>query len=278
MPLRAHLSEFRSRLIKAMLAIVVGAVVGWFLSKGLIDALLQPLKDAALEKGARVAANFTTLSGAFSQKVRISLYTGVVLASPVWLYQLWAFIVPGLTGKEKRYSLGFVAAAVPLFAGGFALAWNVVPGAVLFFTEFVPSDANNFVDAEGYLTFVTRMMLTFGLAFVAPLLLVALNLAHLVQAATLAKGWRIAVFIAFLFAALASPTGDAATMLALAVPMCVLYVLAVAVSWLVDRRRAKRAALDPVAGLDDDQASPIQEQAGPIDEAAGPIDRPNDLS
>ena len=101
MPLREHLSEFRSRLIKAGLAVLAGAVVGWFLSTPLINELLAPLSAAAQSHGAQIKANFPSLSGAFSQKVRISLYTGVVFAAPVWLYQLWAFIVPGLTRREK---------------------------------------------------------------------------------------------------------------------------------------------------------------------------------
>jgi sec-independent protein translocase protein TatC len=271
MPLREHLSEFRRRLIKAGLAILAGMIVGWFLSHDLIAALLAPLKAAAAAQGARIGPNFSSLTGAFSQKVRISLYTGVVLASPIWLYQLWAFIVPGLTRREKRYAMGFVAAAVPLFSAGIALAWVVVPNAVLFFAEFIPSDASALVDADGYLTFVTRVMLTFGVAFVVPLLLVALNLAHLVTGRTLVSGWRIAVFLTFLFAAMASPTPDATSMLALALPMVGLYMSAVGIALLVDRRRAKRAAADPIAGLEDDQASPLDDQASPLDDQASPL-------
>lgn len=262
MPLREHLAEFRSRLIRSALAIVAGAVVGWFIAEPLLAELMAPLAQAAKEQGHAVGANFLSITGAFSQKVRIALYTGVVISSPVWLYQLWAFIVPGLTRREKRYSIGFVAAAVPLFGAGVALAWYVVPNAVLFFADFVPEQASALVDAEGYLTFVTRIMLTFGIAFVVPLLLVALNMAGLVSAVTLAKGWRIAVFLTFLFAGMASPTPDATSMLALALPMCALYAMAVGIAWLVDRRRAKR---DAYAGLDDEEASSIDGVA-PIDD------------
>jgi sec-independent protein translocase protein TatC len=257
MPLREHLVEFRQRLLKAGLAIAVGGVVGWFLAKPILNALLEPLREAAREHDVPISANFSALTSAFSQRIRIALYTGVVLASPVWLYQLWAFIVPGLTRREKRYAFGFVAVAFPLFLGGIALAWYVLPNAVKFLTGFVPQGGTGFVDADGYLTFVTRLMLAFGIAMVIPLLLVALNMAGLVRASTLLRGWRIAVFLTFLFAAMASPTPDATSMLALAFPMVGLYMAAVGVAWLVDRRRARRLAADPIASLPDDEASPL---------------------
>ena len=257
MPLREHLHEFRQRLIKCAVAIAIGGVIGWFVAKPVLNALLEPLREAAKEHNKDIAANFSALTSAFSQRIRIAIYIGVVLASPVWIYQLWAFIVPGLTRREKRYAVGFVAVAVPLFLAGIGLAWFVLPNAVKFLTGFLVPGSTAFIDADSYLTFVTRLMLAFGIAMIIPLLLVALNMAGLVRARTLLRGWRIAVFLTFLFAAIASPTPDATSMLALAFPMVGLYMAAVGVAMMVDRRRARRLAADPIASLADDEASPL---------------------
>jgi len=264
MPLREHLAELRSRLVKSALAIAAGAVVGWFVYKPLLRTLMEPLREIAAERGRLITINFPDVTASFNLQLKLSIYLGVVLASPVWLYQLWAFVVPGLTRREKRYAIGFVGVAVPLFLAGMALAWEVLPNAVRFLTGFTPQGATNLITADGYLTFVTRMMFAFGVALVIPLFLVALNMAGLVSARTLRRGWRPAVFLSFLFAALASPTPDAGTMLALAFPIVALYMGAVGVAWIIDRRRARRRAADPVSGLSDDQAAPLEE-VQPVD-------------
>lgn len=257
MPLREHLAELRSRILKSGLAILLGAVVGWYVYDWLFVALQQPLKDVAQATGIEANINFGNVMAPFNLKLRLSTYLGIVIASPVWLYQIWAFIVPGLTKHEKRYSMAFVAAGVPLFLGGIALAWLVLPNAVSFFGEFAPEGTSLFTNAEEYFTFVTRLMLTFAIAMVIPLFLVALNMAGVVSHVTLAKGWRVAVFLIFLFAAIASPTPDAGTLFFLAMPMVGLYMAAVGIAWLVDRRRARKAAADPLASLSDDEASPL---------------------
>ncbi len=257
MPLREHLRELRSRLIRAVLAISAGGVGGWFLYQPLIASLQRPLTQISAQRHALVTLNFAGISDPFNLRLKLAVYLGVVVASPVWLYQLWAFIVPGLTRREKRYALGFVAAAVPLFSAGIALAWMVLPNAIRFFSDLVPSKSTQIIDAETYLTFVTRLMLAFGVAFVVPLMLVALNLVGVVSARALGKAWRVATFLCFLFAAIASPTPDAGTMIVLALPMVALYMGAVGIAWSVDRRRARREAADPLAGLSDDEASPL---------------------
>jgi sec-independent protein translocase protein TatC len=257
MPLREHLLELRNRLFKAGIAIVVGAVAGWFLYPPVFDALMRPLYEIAREHPDRfVKVNFGQVASPFNLRLRLSFYLGFLVSSPVWLYQLWAFIVPGLTRREKRYSMSFVAAAVPLLFGGIALAWLVLPNAVKFLTEFTPQGASNIIIADDYLTFVLRIMLAFGFAFVTPLLLVALNMAGVVSAVALAKAWRVAVFLCFLFAAVASPTPDAGSMLALAFPMVALYMIAVGVAWFTDRRRGRRRA-EAFDDLADDEASPL---------------------
>ncbi len=269
MSLREHLRELRQRLLKAALAVALGAVAGWFLYDPLINALQQPLVHIRDSTDRLALLNFSQVASSFNLKLKLSIYIGVVVASPVWLYQLWAFIVPGLTGKEKRYAVGFVGTAVPLFLAGIYMAWRVLPNAVLFLTAFTPAGSGNVIDADEYLTFCVRVLLAFGIAFVLPLLLVALNLAGLVSARQLAKGWRVAVFLTFLFAAVASPTPDAGSMLALAFPMVALYMAAVGVAWFVDRRRAKRRAADPVFGLDDDEAAPLDVDDQPLTSPSG---------
>jgi sec-independent protein translocase protein TatC len=252
MPLRAHLSELRNRLVKAGIAIILGAVVGWFLYDFLYEALQHPLDVAAAETGTDVKPNFTDPTGAFNLQLKLAMYTGIVVASPVWLYQLWAFILPGLTKKERNYALGFSFAAVVLFLGGLGLAWMVLPNAMVFFAGFVPEGSVSYNTVDAYFSFVTRLLLSFGAAFVVPLVLVGMNMMGMVSAVALAKGWRIAVFTCFLFAAMASPTAEVSMMFLLALPMIALYLVALGVAWFVDRRRARR-----VDNLDEDEASDI---------------------
>lgn len=270
MPLRQHFAELRSRVLKAGAAILIGTVVGWYQYQFLFKALQSPMEVARREHGVNIALNFTDILSPFNLQLKLSVYTGIVLASPVWLYQLWAFIIPGLTRREKRYSFAFVAAAVPLFAAGLGLAWLALPNAVSFFADFVPEDATAFTSTDQYFSFVTRLMLSFGIAFVLPLILVALNLAGLMSALAMAKAWRIVVFITFIFAAVASPTPDVSMMFLLALPMIVLYLIAVGIAWLVDKRRARRSLFRDVA---DDEATEIDdpdavEPAGQEDDVA----------
>ena len=242
MPLREHLRELRNRLFKAGIALVLGGIAGWFLYDPVYEALQKPIVDAA---HARVRPGHAQPRGRrdlVQPQAADGLLHRLVISSPVWLYQLWAFIMPGLTRREKRYAMGFVAAAVPLFLAGIGLAWRVLPNAVHFLLGFTPDGTANIINASDYFTFVLRIMLAFGVALVIPLLLVALNFAGVVSAVAMPKAWRITVFFTFLFAAVATPTPDAGSMLALAFPMVGLYMIAVGIAWLHDRRKARRAA------------------------------------
>lgn len=247
MPLREHLVELRKRLFLAAAGIAVGAVAGWFLYEPVFELLQQPLLDAAAERGGNVSVNFAGLATAFDMQLKVSLFLGALVSSPWWLFQLWAFITPGLTSKERRSAFGFLAAAVPLFLAGSALAAYVMPTAVRVLTDFTPRGASNFIDAQTYLSFVMRFVLAFGLAFVLPVIMVCINLVGLVPARTWAKGWRWAVLLAFVFAAIMTPTPDAITMIVMALPICGLYFAALGICVLHDRRVAKRTAADTVA-------------------------------
>lgn len=236
MPLRAHLVELRHRLFLAVLGIMVGAVAGWFLYTPVFQALQRPILDVAKSRHALITLNFPGLAASFDMQIKVSFFLGVLISSPWWIYQLWAFITPGLTGKERRYAIGFVGAAVPLFLVGAYLAWWALPNAVRLLTGFTPAGAANFIDAQVYLGFVMRLMLAFGLAFLLPVIMVALNFAGIGTAAMWRRSWRWAVMLAFIFAAVMTPTPDAVTMLMVALPICGLYFLALGICVLHDRR------------------------------------------
>lgn len=267
MPLRAHLAELRNRLVKSGLAIGLGAVGGWYAYGWVFRKIQEPLQQIADEKGITANINYSDVMSAFNLHLKVAVYLGIVIASPIWLYQLWAFVLPGLTRREKRHAMGFAAAGVPLFLGGIYLGWQVVPNAVGFFAEFAEPGTSVLPNAGEYIGFVTRLVMVFGIAFLIPLVLVALNMAGLMSARTMAKGWRVAVFLTFLFAAVASPTPDAGSMLALAIPMTLLYAMSVGIATLLDRRRAKRGGA--FGDLADDELSDI-EAPTPV-EAAAPL-------
>jgi sec-independent protein translocase protein TatC len=256
MSLGDHLRELRNRLIVAMIAVILGGVVGWLAYDWLLTSLSEPLLALSRQRGGGlVQLNFAGVTTAFSLKLKVALFVGFIIASPVWLYQVWAFIVPGLTRREKRTAVAFVAAAVPLFLAGCYLATWALPKAVEVLLGFTPTGAANLQNASDYLDFVTRFILAFGLAFLLPIFLVMLNVAHVLPARVMIKGWRVAVMLIFVFAAMMTPTPDAWTMLALAFPMIGLYFAAVGVAALIDRRR--RRDEPDWSQLSDDEASQL---------------------
>lgn len=267
MPLRAHLAELRKRVLLAAGGPLLGAVAGWFLYEPVFMALQLPLVHAGAERGGVAALNFTGVASSFDMKIKIALFLGVIVTSPWWLYQFWAFVTPGLNRYERRKVVGFAAASGPLFLAGALLAWWALPSAVRMLTEFTPDGAVNYIDAQTYLTFVMRLIVAFGVAFLVPVVMVGLNLAGLVRARTLARGWRWAVMLAFLFAALMSPTPDALTMIVLALPIVVLYFGAVLVCRVHDRRVDVRRTAQGLPGLDGEADDSVPDRVA--DTAAG---------
>jgi sec-independent protein translocase protein TatC len=240
MTLREHLLEFRRRLVISAGAVVGVAILGFTQYQFIFDTLSRPFSDyKRLHPHSLISLNFANATAAFSNQVNVSIFVGVLVSSPVWLYQVWAFIVPGLTRREKRISLAFVGAIAPLFLGGCWFGYWILPKSLEILYGFTPQGASNIQQTTDYFTFVMRFILVFGLAALFPVLLIGLNLAHVLPSHLMLRGWRVAVVLIFVFAAVATPTPDAYTMFLLAGPLLLLYFAAYLVARLIDRRRAK---------------------------------------
>lgn len=240
MPLTEHLVEFRNRMIVCAIALVLTSIAGWFLYDPVLAILQTPIQEIAAQDGRVAELNYAGVASPFDMKIKVSLFIGLMLSSPIWLQQLWAFIVPGLTKMEKRYTLGFVAASIPLFLGGACLAFFALPNAVRALTSFTPTGGSNIIPAQEYLTFVMIIIVVFGLAFVLPVIMVGLNMLGILTADRIRKSWRIIVLIVFVFAAIATPAPDAISMFFLVIPMLILFFLAWLICLMGDSRRKKR--------------------------------------
>jgi sec-independent protein translocase protein TatC len=259
MSLGGHLRELRNRITVSALAIFVAGSLGWIYYDQLLHRLEAPVLKVAAERGhtGLTGLNFSGsgVTGPFAVKLKVAIFVGLLIASPIWIYQIWAFIVPGLTRREKRWSLIFVAASVPLFFAGGYLAWLSFPKAITTLLDLTPKGGINVISAEDYLTFLTRFILAFGLAFLLPVLMVGLNLAHVLPGRLLLKSWRVSIFLISLFAAVMTPSPDPWSMIFMAIPMVLLFFIAVGIALLVDRSRARRAP--DFGDLSDDEASPL---------------------
>ncbi|BDA65712.1 twin-arginine translocase subunit TatC [Actinomyces capricornis] len=255
-----HLRELRNRVIISAVGVIVGSVVGYLIYDWAFALVTYPITEA-IDNGAKLTLNFNTVLGSFDLKIRISLWLGVLLSSPLWMYQFWAYVGPGMTAREKRYTWAYGLVGLLLFLSGVALGIFILPHAVTILTGFIPQGAatSGFIDASPYLSFVMRIILVFGLAFLLPEVMVALNHLGLVKGATLLKGWRWAVVIIFAFMAVANPLPDPWSMIFMAIPITGLYFLACYIAIRHDKRVArKRAALD--AELDAALATPSGKQ------------------
>ncbi|MFU8948112.1 twin-arginine translocase subunit TatC [Mycetocola zhadangensis] len=242
MSLGEHLVELRKRLFIIAAGVVVAMIAGFVVSEWAIDQMAAPITEIAGERG-QALLNFDAVTGAFDLRMKVALTLGIVASSPIWLYQIWAFLVPGLTRKEIGYALGFLLSAVPLFLAGCAAGWWVMPHIVELMAGFTPANASNFFNAGIYFDFVLKLLLAVGIAFVVPVFLVLLNFVGVLSAAAIIKAWRIAILVIVLFCAIATPAADVISMFVLAIPMVVLYFASYGVAWIHDRRVAKRQAL-----------------------------------
>jgi sec-independent protein translocase protein TatC len=260
MTLTEHLRELRNRILISVLAVFVGFVIAWIFYNDIYDLLLHPfnvVRDSQCSTGDRECrVTMNTIGAPFLLQAKISLMAGIVIASPIWLYELWAFIMPGLHRNEKKWTILFVAIAGPLFIGGVVLGYVVMPKGMSVLLGFTPDGVANFIDSAQYLDFIVRILLVFGISFEIPLFVVLLNLAGVVRAHHLSRWRSWIIFGTFVFAAVATPSTDPITMLLLAAPMVLLFLISEGIAHIVDRRRGITDEPD-YAGLDDDEASPI---------------------
>jgi sec-independent protein translocase protein TatC len=240
MSLGDHLRELRKRLVISAIAILLGAIAGFFLAPFVIDGLRVPINQIAENRNAEIV--YTTVTGAFDLRIAISVTIAIVIASPIWLYQVFAFLVPGLTSKEKRYTFGFFFSAVPLFLLGAAAGWFVFPHMVELLTSFSAEQEATYLDAKIYYDFVIKLVLAVGIAFVLPVFLVLLNFVGVLSAKAIIKGWRVAILCICLFTAIATPAADVVSMFLLAIPMVVLFFIAALIAHFHDRAKARREA------------------------------------
>ena len=259
MSLIEHLRELRSRLFKASVAIVIGTVVAWGFYPQIFDILSQPVNvivEKAQSNGRDVRLVLGGVADAFVLQIKVSVVTSMLVTSPIWIYQLWRFITPGLYRKEKLRAYLSASVATPLFVSGAVLAYIFLPIGLQLLFGFTPLGVGNYVPVDRYLSFFLRMVLVFGISFLTPLFIVMLNIFDMLEAKAITSRWRLVVLITFAFSAIATPTGDPVNMTLLAAPVLLLISAATFIAWLNDKRRARKRKEDPVQGLSDDEASP----------------------
>jgi sec-independent protein translocase protein TatC len=275
MPLMEHLRELRSRLIKAFAALAVGMAIGFIpqVYDRIWTFVYRPFKVAEGTHGGGHLIVIGVFDG-FMLRVQIAFFFGLIITSPFWLYQLWAFIAPGLYRREKKWAYMFVGAAAPLFAAGAALAYWVMSRGLHYLLALVPNGVSVMATVTNYLSYFEAMILGFGLAFELPLALVLLNMVGIITHDRMRKWRRVMIFSVFVFAGIASPSPDPATMLLLAGPCVVLVEAAEVIIWANDRRRARRPSM--YEGIGDDELSPLDLDLSPGDGAdAGPSAGPD---
>ena len=259
MSLMEHIRELRNRLLKALLGLALGMVVGWFFFNPVWHFIEKPYCKIPQQNrllnthGCNLVVN--GLFDGFFLHLKIMFVVGLIVSSPIWLYQLWAFIAPGLYARERRWTYLFVGTSVPLFAAGAAFAYFAMTNGLRFLLSLVPHGTVALITVDTYLGYAMAMLLIFGLAFELPLIIVILNLAGVLTHERVKKWRRVMIFAVFAFAAVAVPSPDPFSMLLLAVPCVILIELAELFVWANDRRRARRPSV--YAGLDDDETSPL---------------------
>jgi len=257
MALTDHLRELRARIIRSVLVIVVGFCVALFFYDQLLDLIMVPYNDARERLGASVQtqAVVNDVTGPLLLQLKLCGVVAVVAASPYWLYQIWAFILPGLHAAERKWSRIFAAIAGPLFFAGVAVGYYTLPKAIQVLISFTPDNVTNLVEFGTFFSFITRMLLVFGIAFEIPLFVVMLNLAGIVSGKALGRHRPWIIILTFVFAAVATPSTDPFSMLMLAVPMLVLFLIAEVIARLSDRARGR--GRDSTEQWADDEVSPL---------------------
>src|SRR3954451_5639798 len=248
MTLRDHLAELRTRVIRSLLAIVLGVIIMMAFYNPILSFIKQPYTDLCTRRpglcpNGDALYSLGPLDG-FSTRISISLYGGLVIAFPVILWQVWRFVVPGLHAKEKKYAIPFIASIIALFAfGGFVAYWTL-EYALEFLISWSGSGVEQIYPVSKYVSLVGLMVAAYGVGFEFPVLLVFLQIVGVLTPQTLLKQWRYAIMAIFVIAAVITPSGDPISMLALAIPMTVLYMVSVAIGFFIYRRKKARGDYD----------------------------------
>lgn len=274
MTLAEHLIELRKRLFISMGAIAIGAVVGFLLWNRILDFMTAPLcklpQSTQTVSGKCEVYAFDVLQP-IAVRLKVALIGGVLLSAPVWLYQLWAFIAPGLHRKERRWAFWFIGTSVVLFIIGGAFAYFTLDKGLSFLLGIAGHRVRALPNVNSYFNFVTLMLLAFGVSFEFPILLVILNIAGVLTTDKMRSTRRITAFAIAVFAAVITPSQDPFTFTAMAAPMYAFFEGAIVFGRIRDRSRRRRIAEDPLAQLADDEMSVIDDRPSQID------DRPSDL-
>jgi sec-independent protein translocase protein TatC len=275
MTLFEHLKEFQVRLFRAVLGIAAGCVVGWVFYDQIFAFIRAPFDQVVEEakaNGQEIVLAISGVSEAFTLQLQIVLVSGLIISLPIWLYQLWRFLAPGLKGNEKRWAYGFVVAATPLFVLGAYIAYVAMPPLLDLLLGFTPENVSNIINVSTYLSFTLQLMVFFGIGALIPLIFVMLNFAGLLTGAALLRAWRWLLIGCLTFAAVATPSPDPVNMFLVALPFMGIVAVAVAVMLVNDKRRLRRSRKQALA---DDAASPLEPvQVDPDDLRPSPLDEP----
>ncbi|MEO6714910.1 MAG: twin-arginine translocase subunit TatC [Mycobacteriales bacterium] len=269
MSLADHLIELRKRLLISFVAVFIMTIVGFMLWKPILDFMIDPYcrlpQAREVIKGDCNLFAFDIL-GELGVRLKVAMIGGIILAGPIWLYQLWAFIAPGLHRKERRWAFWFIAVSFLLFVGGTAFAYYTLDKGLEFLLGIGGDRVANLVEINKYFGFVTLMLLAFGVSFEFPLILVVLNIAGVLPTQRMQSSRRIVAFGIALFAAIITPTQDPFTFAAMAGPMYIFFEAAIVFGRIRDAARRRRAENDPLAQLADDEMSQIDDRPSEIDE------------
>jgi len=256
MALSDHLRELRARMLKSAVVIVLGVVVSLFFFDQIFQLVLTPYEAAkqTLDKDVNTQATIGGVGGPLMLQLKLCGMVGLVATSPYWLYQIWAFILPGLHSRERKWTRVFAAIAGPLFITGVVVGYVTLPKGLAILIQFTQRELVNLVEFGDYLTFLIRTLLVFGIAFEIPVFVILLNLAGVLKGRALAEHRPWIIIGTFVFAAVATPSTDPFTMLILAIPMLILFVISEVICRILDRRRHER---EQQAGVGDDELSPL---------------------
>ena len=238
MTLPEHFRELRKRLVRSALALIICTIAVWNQFADIFAVIRLPY-DSVQGLGSNAVLALTGVTSGFSLQLKVSLASAFVISSPIWIYQLWKFISPGLKRNERKWAYLFTAVAVPLFSCGVLLAYFVMPRMLDILFEFTPSDVENVTSVESYLSFFLHLTLFFGIGFLLPLVLVTMNFAGILSGERLRSAWRWLILGSFVFGAVATPNGDPLAMTFVALPMIALSFIAVGIALVNDGRRER---------------------------------------